>query len=332
MNRQAALYQGVALSALLGVALVLSACGGVASGPLPTAFPTATPTPRSTPLPEVPTEVPLATAGNPLVILMLPQAGRLAAEDASQTLEALILDLAGLMVDIQPVNSYGEIVAQLCSANPVVGWVDGLAYVVAEAQGCADPALLVERGGATGFSVDLLAASELSATDPGDLEGRTLCRLNSEDVASWFLPGLMLQTEGVNPLYDLEGVVEVEDYDALVAAIYDGACDAGGVPRGYLDDVGGEVAAREDLREVVAVLAGSPEVPYDLLVYPQTVPLNVRIPLNDVFVELAASDQNAAILYDILAQDAILRVTRVDLAAFRAFMDDTGLNFAALGE
>lgn len=331
---------------LLGVFLVgllLAACSGGPATPPPTHLPTATPTPRSTPLPPVPTAVPAGSEGNPLTILMLPQGSRRAAVRAAGNLEDMIQELTGLVVDIQTVNSYGEIVAQLCSPVPVAGWVDGLSYIVAEAQGCADPALRVERDGNSGYRVDLLVSTDLA--DGGDsegdvsgieiaaLDGEPFCRLNSEDTVSWLVPGLMLYAGGVNPLYDLGEIVDVQDFDALITAIYQGDCMAGAVPHNYYpNEISPEMEALEDLSTRIGVLQTSPEIPYDTLVFSRTLPLNVRIPLADVFMQIAADEDNAATLATILRQDALERVDAEDFADFRAFMNATGLDFAALGE
>ncbi len=324
------LWSAALLAVVLG--LLLAACGGPAT-PTLTPLPTATPTPRSTPIPPVPTAIPLATEDNPLVVLMLPQGTRRAATNAADELEALILELSGLVVDVQVVNSYGEIVAQLCGAAPVVGWVDGVSYVVAEAQACADPALLVRRNEQRGFRVDMLASAELAEGDLGDLAGEDFCRVDAEDVVSWLVPSLMLYTAGVNPLYDLGEIIDVGDYDAVVAGIYNGECLAGAVPHDFLDEGLGEALQDlEDLSERVIVLDTSLEFPYDILVYPQTVPLNVRIPLSDVFVQIAVDDERASVLAAILQQDELERVDRADFSAFRNFMEQTGLNYAALGE
>ncbi len=327
---------GTVLMILL-TGLMLVSCGEPPA-PTPTPLPTATATPRSTPLPEVPTAIPLASEDRPLTILMLPQGTRRQAASAVEDLDALIRDLSGLNVEVQLVNSYGEIVSQLCSANPVVGWLDGIAYTVAETQGCADPALWVKRGGNAGFRVDLLmdAAHTGDRPDPTDvsrLSDGVLCRVSDEDQVNWQVAELMLRAGGINPLTDLSSILEVADYDALVQAIYDGECDGGVVPKGYLaDGIGADLKAVEDLREKVVVVTTSPEIPYNVMVYPQIVPLNVRIPLTDVFVQISADRQNARVLANILRQDTVQRVSRSDFEDFSAFMESTGLDFAALGE
>jgi ABC-type phosphate/phosphonate transport system substrate-binding protein len=325
----------LAVIALAG--LLLSACGGPPT-PTLTPLPTLTPTPRSTPLPEVPTAVPLASEDNPLTLMMVPQGSQNVTSSAGDDLATLIGELTGLNVEVDLVDSYGEIVAQLCSANPVAGWLDGISYVVAEAQGCADPALQVERDGAPGFRVEMLMGAqyvgdELSPEDVGRLSGETLCRINSEDSVSWLMASLILQAAGINPLYDLNDIVDVDDYDAMIAAIYDDECQGGAVPFGHFEnEIGSDLKALEDLAGVVAVVSESPVVPYDIFVYPQTVPLNVRIPLTDVLVQISANREQSAVLAGILASDGVERVDRSDFDDFREFMESTGYDFTVLGE
>ncbi len=337
MKRRSFIFRSsFAIGMVVGL-LLLAACEGPSTPPV-TPQPTATATPRSIPIPPVPTDVPLAIEENPLTILLLPQGTRRATAGADEELETLIFDLAGLTVNVEIANSYSEIVAQLCGPTPVVGWLDGLSFIVAEAQRCADPTLRVVRDRATGYTVEMLmavdfAGDEVSADDLARLAGQTVCRVDSEDDVSWFVPSLMLYASGVNPVYDLDEIIDVEDYDALITAIYNGDCRAGAVPEGYFEnEIGAELRALEDLTEEVAVVSTSPEIPYDILVYPQIVPLNVRIPLDDVFVQIAADADHAGVLESILQQDSLRRVDREDFEELRAFMLATGLNFAALGE
>ncbi|MBN1964717.1 MAG: PhnD/SsuA/transferrin family substrate-binding protein [Anaerolineae bacterium] len=336
------------------VGLLLAACGPRDTGPTLAPLPTVTPTPRSTPLPTLPTPVPPAVEENPLTMLVLPQ-DEAAAEDAADAVAARILELSGLAVEVQTVSSYGAIVAQLCGSAPVAGWVDGLAFVVAEASDCADPVLLVRRGAANGFQVDLLAGEAVErladltaltqptavpadedATPEADEEpgGGAFCRVSAEDAVTWLVPNLMLYAGNLNPVYDLGVIIDVDDYDAIVDAIYDGDCVAGAVPHGYLesDDLGARRATRRDLTDRVQVLQTSPLVPYDILVFPQTVPLDVRIRLTDVLVQMAADEDDAALLAGLLGQDALARVDAGTFDSFRSFMERTGLDFAALGE
>ncbi|MFC1959295.1 phosphate/phosphite/phosphonate ABC transporter substrate-binding protein [Chloroflexota bacterium] len=326
------------LVVMLVIALLLAACGPGEVLPTMTPMPSATATPRSIPLPEVLTAIPLASEDRPLTILMLPQGARRAAATANEDLATLIQELTGLTVEVQLVNTYGEIVVQLCGSTPVVGWLDGPALIVAEAQGCADPALLVERGGATGYQVEMVmntrhVGNEPDPEDVAQMADETLCRVVGDAAADWQIVELLLRTGGVNPLTDLDEIIDVEDYDALVTAVYENECAGGVLPAGtYPRELGAELRAIEDLQEDVALITTSPEIPYDSLVYPQTVPLNVRIPLTDIFMQISVDEENAATLSSILEQDRLQRVDGADFAEFRAFMAATGLDFAALGD
>jgi ABC-type phosphate/phosphonate transport system substrate-binding protein len=213
MKRWPVLTSGLLL--LILFSLVLAACGGP-STPTPTPLPTATATPRSTPLPLVPTAIPLGSEDNPLTILMVPQGTRRAATGSDEDLADLILELTGLHVNVELADSDGAVVSQLCGADPVVGWLGGVAYMVAEAQGCAEPALAIRRENAGGFRVDLLIATDITGdqvteSDVAALDDRTLCRLSSDDVQTWLVPSLMLRSAGIDPMYGLDGVIDVED-------------------------------------------------------------------------------------------------------------------------
>lgn len=336
MKRHALSLWSVLVVMLVAI-LLLSACQQEVL-PTITPAPTATATPRSTPLPEVPTAVPLASEERSLTILMMPQDTRRAAAPAAEELTVLIQELTGLVVEIQLVNTYGEIVAELCGATPVVGWLNGPSFIVADAQGCADPALLVKRDDAAGFQVEMVmntryVGNEPDPEDVAQMDDETLCRVTGNDAVDWQIVELLLRTGGVNPLTDLDEIIDVEDADALVNAVYENDCAGGVLPAGtYPRRLSSEVRALEDLADDVALITTSPEILYDALVYPPTVPLNVRIPLTDFFMQLSVDEENAATLASILAQDSLQRVDSDDFADFRAFMMATGLDFAVLGE
>ncbi len=144
---------------------------------------------------------------------------------------------------------------------------------------------------------------------------------------------MMLRAAGVNPVTDLRAILDVEGYDGVVTGIYNGDCQAGAVPSGYLQSgVGETVRALEDLATRVVPVSESPLIPYNVLVYPPTVPLHIRIPLSDVFLQIAADETRAGTLKDILQQDALQRVSAENFDDLREFAEASGLDFVALGE
>lgn len=65
----------------------------------------------------------------------------------SAALTRAINERTGLFIEIMPVESYAEALAMLCASDSglvTMAWLDGIAYLAAEALACGDPALRVE--------------------------------------------------------------------------------------------------------------------------------------------------------------------------------------------
>ncbi|GAB4571858.1 MAG: hypothetical protein Kow0077_09610 [Anaerolineae bacterium] len=324
---------GSVLLLVLAIGMLLSACSGP-STPTPTPLPTATPTPRSTPLPALPTAVPPGSADLPVQMIVAPVEEP--DSDRAEALAAALSEQTGLAMDVELAADSSAVMGLLCGGTPFVGWLDGVAFMAALAQDCVDPSLQIRRGGITGVQAELLINSDLVGQQPGpedvaSIAGRAFCRLNADDAVSWVIASLMLYQGGVHPLYDLQRIVEVESYDALVEAIYNRQCLAGAVPAGYLEaDLDPDVADLEGLTERVLVVAESPVFPLGVMVYPDTVPLHIRLALTDTLLRMAA--ERDPVLVDVLGPVSLQRVAADDFADLRDFAEATGLDFAALGE
>jgi hypothetical protein len=86
----------------------------------------------------------------------------------------------------------------------------------------------------TGASGQIIINRSLGSTELSAIEGRTFCRLGSDDFYSWLLPLLVLKTEGIDLLTETEAVVDYEDIPALITAVSEGECDAAGIPEDAL--------------------------------------------------------------------------------------------------
>ncbi|RMF79178.1 MAG: hypothetical protein D6737_12165 [Chloroflexi bacterium] len=313
---------------------VLAACRSTTQGIV--LQPTITPTPLSTPLPALATMIPPGDEENPLRLMIRPARPLAIAETAVSEFETLIREESGLNIDVILVERYADALAALCDSTfgPVsAAWLDGVAVVAAEAQACGSPTLQVQREGREGLAGGLagliVSNSELGLGSPAALGDRTFCRLGFDDFYSWFVPSLVMQANDVNPLRDLESVIDFDDIPSMLTAVADGECAAAGIPDGALDEFDREIG---DARENIAVLETTVEFPYDILVYPLEVPLGTRIALDDAFIAIANDAERADVLADILAQDDIVRFDEENISDFRAFIDSTDLDLSQLGE
>jgi ABC-type phosphate/phosphonate transport system substrate-binding protein len=297
--------------------------------------PTLTPTPRSTPLPSVPTAVPVGNANNPLQMAIYPEGNTRDAQNAVSDIEDAIKEQSGLVVKIQLVERYAEALAALCGSatgTAAVAWLNGPAYMAAQAQNCGNPVLQVEResGGdaKSGEAAAIIAAKGKGVNNVPSLKGKTFCRLNNGDFYSWLAPSLMMRASQLNPVTDLKAVVDKSDIPTLIKAVASGDCNAGGIPANALNEFADQLG---DAKDKTAVVANSIDFPYPVLVMPLEVPLGTRLSLTKTLTDLAEDKDNARQLRALLGQETLRPVTAEDFKDLATFMQSTGLDFAQLG-
>jgi ABC-type phosphate/phosphonate transport system substrate-binding protein len=307
--------------------MLLTACRDIAATLPP---PTPSPTPRSTALPAIPTAPPVGSANNPIRIGFV-AADAEGVQEAVELLTTALNDANPLTVEFVAYPRPADALAALCASpegTPTAVWLDGLSALAAEAQGCGDLALVVEREGDAGRSatevIQLIVPEEGEPDEVTDLANGTFCRISVTDMQTWLLPSLLLQANDVTP-GDIESIENYDDMDALLSAVAEGDCDAAGVPASVL------AAADDDVRENIAVLDEELEIAHNVLLYPQQVPLGARETLNTAFEALAANDEQTDNLRVVLGADGIRSTERDDFASLRGILARAGIDLARMG-
>jgi ABC-type phosphate/phosphonate transport system substrate-binding protein len=309
----------------------ISACGGGGTPVPATVPPSATPTPHSTALPTVGTTVPLGSSERPFqVVVMLP-------EDSTATgtsLASFLNERTGLTFKVEVISSTDpnrpNALEALCGGTPTFGWVDGWTLLAAQAQGCAEPVLRLRRntedGDSTGIASDIIVRSVNKTTSLAGLKDRIFCRLNSQDVASWILPVIMLRGAGIGP-QNLSSVRDNDDYGTMLQALADGVCIAAAIPAGTLaqykvTDKGGQT----DITKILNQVATTPEVPYGGLVIASTVPRDLAEQVTKLFVD--HPDE----LKGLVAADQFVNASPADFAEIEKFILAGGVDLRTLGQ
>ncbi|GAB4508850.1 MAG: hypothetical protein OHK0046_02520 [Anaerolineae bacterium] len=242
-------------------------------------------------------------------------------------------------------------------------WLDGLAYAAAMAQNCGQPALQVASARlpvaalfptltdetpeataeATADSAPEATPEPLPEVDPDDLRtgeavvlfsttpltsitslaDRVFCRLNSQDVSSWFVPLLLMEQVGLDPLRAPAEIRDVATADALVAAVAEGECEVAALPEGAFSS-----APRAD---GVSTVTTTTPFPFGVLVYPLEVQLGVRLSLNENLIAIAADPAAGRPLRLLLGADALLPAAPDDFAEMTGFIAASGYDLAQLG-
>jgi ABC-type phosphate/phosphonate transport system substrate-binding protein len=315
---------------MLMLALLTAACRQVeVQGPQVAA--TATATPRSTPLPAVATEVPPGTEGNPIRMLINPEG--VVSDAQAAALEEALQEQSALVVDVVVVDRYAEALAALCESSPqsvAVAWLDGISLQAAVAQNCGQPIMQVERGPrstrSSGDAGQIVTSRTLGLSSVQALATRTFCRLAADDYYSWLVPVLMLRAGGVDPVNNLEAVVDYRSRNELIQAVIDGDCDATGISEADFDDL------RDVQKDELSTVETTPELPFAVLIYPLSLPLGERIRLDNALLGMVLEADGGEAMEPLLGQTGLARVEAEDLEDLSAFLSSTGLDFAQLGQ
>jgi acyl carrier protein len=181
-----------------------------------------------------------------------------------------------------------------------------------------EPAAL--RVGARGV---IIADASLGSSSLGVVQGRTLCRRGVDDFYSWFLPALILEQNGIDPVRAPEAIVDYADTRSLVGAVARGDCALAGLSEDAwraLEPVDG-----------ATVIQTTVPFPYGVLLYPLEIELGVRLSLNENLIALAEDEDAGRALRLLLGQDALVPTPTDELTLLNSFLSATGRNFQQLG-
>jgi ABC-type phosphate/phosphonate transport system substrate-binding protein len=319
---------------LISLMFVLAACRREA--PQAAARPTQTPTPRSTTLPPVPTTLPIGAVGNPVRVLLVPRpigVGDRAIALAGQALTEALPAAAGIAIDLAIVRSDAEAAAEVCASTPErvrIAWVSGAGYAAIHAAGCGSAVMrAVREEGETrlnGESVVLYANQNAGISALADINGKTLCRLNIDDLYTSVIPLVMLRAASGETAITPARVRSYESLDLLVPALADGECDAAGLRESDYEEY-----ANPQVRAVTGEVARSVELPFAVLVTPQFLPLAQRAAIIDAFTTIGNGSEAAAALRPILGHSAVIRADDSDFSRLRSFFTQARIDLARLG-
>ncbi len=288
---------------------------------------THTPTPFSTALPAVPTVVPPGSETNALQMVIYSDAPSAGTSAATRLEDALREE--GLNVQVLIRARYAEVLAALCnsgSGQVAVAWLDGITYAAARAQNCGAPVLLVERDDEIGEAVEIVVNQDIQTDNIIALRDGAYCRLSYNDFQTWLAPVLVFSASGLNPVGAFETITDYEDIPTLLQAVADGDCDITSIAAGTLNDT--DFAT---LLDNIRVIETSVAFPYNILMIPIEVPLDIRIQLINALESIARDRTLANSMRALLGQEALVPMENDTLDEFHEFIDNTGLDFAQLG-
>jgi phosphonate transport system substrate-binding protein len=273
----------------------------------------------------------LGTEKNPLIWSFVPSGETERVATGADAVAALIEEETGLIIDTNVATEYAGVIEAMCS-DPVeahMGSLATFAYVLAAQKDCAEAALISVRYGSPVYNGQIIVRADSGITELSQLAGKTFCRPDPLSTSGWIIPSLDLAAAGVDPDTGLAQVVDAGSHDAVVAAVYNGDCDAGAT---YVDARSTIDEDYPDVMEVVAIIQTSVDIPNDGLQFAPSVPEEIRTQIVDALLKIAETEEGVEALDTAYSWTALEVHGDEFYDGFRQLLDAAGVDVEALQE
>jgi phosphonate transport system substrate-binding protein len=209
-----------------------------------------------------PGEPELGEEENPIVWSFVPSGETERVATGAQQVADLLQDETGLYFDTNIATEYAGVIEAMCSDPPSaqMGSLATFAYVLAHERCGVEAELVAVRFGSPVYNGQLIARADSGISSVADLEGKTFCRPDPLSTSGWIIPQLTMRAQGINPDQDLAQIVDVGSHDSVVAAVYNGDCDAGAT---YVDARATLEEEEPDVMEMVVIFEVTEDIPND---------------------------------------------------------------------
>lgn len=271
----------------------------------------------------------LGTEENPIVWAFVPSGETERVSAGADAVAALLNQETGLYFDTFVATEYAGVIEAMCS-DPVkanMGSLATFAYILAHERGCADAELVSVRFGSAVYNGQVIVRSDSGIETLADLAGKTFCRPDALSTSGWIIPSIELKAAGVDPDTDLAQVVDAGSHDAVVAAVYNGECDAGST---YVDARTTIEEDHPDVMDVIKVISVSVDIPNDGVQYVPSMSRELRDQINTGLLAIADTEEGQAALDEAYSWAGLQKVDDTFYDPFRQILDAAGVSIESL--
>ena len=163
-------------------------------------------------------------------------------------------------------------------------------------------------------------AGPIGADQLTKLEGETVSFVDQGSTSGYAIPALQLSDAGVDPIDGVDALF-AGGHDTSVQAVYDGDASVG---VSFNDARGQLVEQVPDVGEKVVVFGWSGPIPNDGFAVSGGLPESLVTAVTDAFVEIAASEDGAAVLDELYEIDNLVPVESSDFDVIRDLETELG--------
>ena len=272
-----------------------------------------------------PKEPELGSEENPIIWAFVPSGEMERVAGGAQTVADLLTEETGLYFDTSVATEYAGVIEAMCSDPPEahMGSLATFAYVLAADRGCAEAELVSVRYGSPTYNGQIIVRTDSGINALTDLAGKTFCRPDPLSTSGWIIPNLSLRAAGINPESDLAEIVDAGSHDAVVAAVYNGDCDAGAT---YVDARGTVEEDYADVMDVVTIIEVTEDIPNDGVQFVPSVSAEMRAQIVDGLLAIAETEAGQEALDTAYQWAALAKHDDTFYDPFRQVLQAAGMN------
>jgi phosphonate transport system substrate-binding protein len=271
----------------------------------------------------------LGTEDNPIVMSFVPSGDTQEIIASGDQLAEMITEKTGLEIVANVGTDFAAVREAMGAGKAHIGWLNTFNYVLANEKYDVDVGLVTERFGSTSYKGQFNVRADSGITTLEDIKGKVMCWVDPNSTSGYIIPRIMLAANGIDPDADFSQTIEAGSHNNSITAVYNGDCDVG---VSYADARSSIEDDFPDVKEVVAVLATTTDIPNDSVSFAKDFPADMREQIVNALLEISASDEGKEALNNLYSIDALVAADDSFYDGFRADLSKAGMDIESLVE
>jgi phosphonate transport system substrate-binding protein len=235
----------------------------------------------------------LGTEKNPIIMTFVPSGDTREIITGGDAIAKMLTAKTGLVIKTNVGTDFATVREAMGSGKAHIGWLNTFNYVLAHEKYGVDVGLVAVRFGATTYKGQIIVRAKSSIKTLADLKGKTMCWVDPNSTSGYIIPRIMLKANGINPDKDFKKTVEAGSHNNVAIAVYKGDCEAGAT---YIDARSTIEKDYPDVKDKVAILATTPDIPNDNVAFAKDFPKEMRDKITNALLEIAGTDEGKTAL------------------------------------
>jgi phosphonate transport system substrate-binding protein len=271
----------------------------------------------------------LGTEKNPIVMSFVPSGDTQEIIASGDAIADVLQKETGLVIKANVGTDFAAVREAMGAGQAHIGWLNTFNYVLANEKYGVDAALVTERFGSTSYKGQFNVLADSGITSLDDLKGKVICWVDPNSTSGYIIPRIMLKANGIDPDKDFANQIEAGSHNNAITQVYNGDCD---VSTTYADARSSVEKDLPDVKDKVAVLAVTSDIPNDGVSFIKDFPADKRQKIVDALLAYAATEEGQEALNKLYSIAGLQAADDSFYDAFRADLSRAGMNIEDLAK